>query len=65
MGFTLARSHGCAAQLSRQVAEVGDVPFCCQVLARSQASAVQILAGRRTLAIASLCELGILMLGTA
>ena len=49
IGLIATRSHGCAAQVSLQVAEVGAVPFWRQALARSQAPAVQTLASRTPL----------------
>ena len=65
IGFAPTRSQGCAAQLSCQVAELGAVPFWRQVLARSQASAVQALGSRHTLAITPNCGLAIYMPSTA
>ena len=65
IGLVVARCHRCAAQLSFHMADVGAVPFWRQVLACSQASAVQTLAGRHTPATTSHCGLAILMLITA
>ena len=49
IAFVAGRSHGCAAQLMFQVATVGALPFWRQVLAHSQAPAVQTLCYHITL----------------